>query len=91
MTETVNNENPVYTSLAQLAKDGDTAIAMSSGRRVYRVPTESTALYVLASSRQTAVNAVARFLLASQVRQLDAAPVTTGELFAALREAAADA
>ena len=85
MNEILKNEIHVYTSLAQVAKDSDTAIAMSSGRRV---PTETTSLFVLASSRQSAVNAVARYLLAQQVRQLDAEPVTTADLFAALRETA---
>lgn len=88
MNEILKNEIHVYTSLAQVAKDSDTAIATSSGRRVYRVPTETTSLFVLASSRQSAVNAVARYLLAQQVRQLDAEPVTTADLFAALRETA---
>ena len=90
MNETVQNDIHVYTSLAQVAKDIDSAIALSSGRRIYRVPTETTSLFVLASSRQTAVNAVARHLVAQQVRQLDAEPVTTADLFKALRETAAD-
>ncbi len=88
MSADIETKNEIYTDLAELAKNEDVADALSNGRRVYRVPTETRTYYVVSSARQTAMNAVARHLVAITAGMMDATVVNTVELFKALREAA---
>lgn len=85
MSADIETKHEIYTDLADLAKHEDVVDALSKGRRVYRVPTETKVYFHISSSKQTAMNAVARHLVATTVGMLDATVVNTIELYKALK------